>query len=339
MTALRASALLCSLCAAVCAAAQLVPEWAVGLCGEALKEAVKVHCSPKSVLQDGELWPTLMSVDGNDDGSVVNRFGKDAFRPDDKGAFPDGMTLIAIADKSWWMTDYARLPDYGRDVHAIFPCGSEVIDIRKDYMPGEPSGKIFFGNGVWSTGEDAYGQGVWSFPEKFGGEMARAMLYVACVYPSELWVGPGAVFMEAGEYPSLSGYAAGYLLGLHEAHLPDERERRRSESVASVQGNVNPFVMWPALAAHIWGDRKDVPCGADEEEDAGEAKCLRGVYSRADRKIDLVSPFVPDDAVWMIDGRECRERSVDIADLETGKHELSFKAEGCHGKVTVLVAD
>lgn len=338
VTALRVSALLCCLCVAVCASAQQVPDWAVGLCGESLKEAVRVHCSPKSVPADGDLWPALIKADANDDRSVLNRFGKDVFRPDDKGAFPEGVTFVSIADKSWWMPDYERLSDYGRDVHVLYPCGSEVVDARKNYMPGVPSGKIFFDNGVLSTGEDTDGQGVWSFPEKSGGEMARSMLYMACVYPSELWVGPGAVFMEAGEYPSLSGYAIGYLLELHESYLPDERERRRSEAVASVQGNVNPFVVWPGLVAHIWGDLKDVPCGGDDEG-AGEVEYLRGVYRRADKTIYLVSPFVPDDAVWMIDGRECSGKSIDIADLEAGKHEISFKAEGCHGKVVVLIAD
>ena len=89
------------------------------------------------------------------------------------------------------MPDYALLDVYANDLHVIYPCDESIHTIRKNYMPGVPEGKIFYDGASWKTGEDVRGQGVWSFPEKYAGEIARAIMYVACIYPADLWVGPG----------------------------------------------------------------------------------------------------------------------------------------------------
>ncbi len=211
-----------------------VPEWAVGLCGEALKEAVRVHCGPVQTLEGAELWHTLLEIDGIGDGKIIDRFGVDPLCSDPKNGMQDGITMISVIDRSWWMPDYALLDVYANDLHVIYPCDESIHTIRKNYMPGVPEGKIFYDGASWKTGEDVRGQGVWSFPEKYAGEIARAIMYVACIYPADLWVGPGAVFMDAGKYPSLSESAVRYLLVAHDSHAPEERELIRNKRVAEL---------------------------------------------------------------------------------------------------------
>lgn len=313
------------------------PEWAAGLCGEALKEAVRVHCSPSAVPAEGELWPALLRVDADGDGKVINRFGGDSFLLSKDGLTIEGVTMLPVVDRSWWMPDYALLPVMCRDMHVLYPCESDIVGLRKDYMPWPESVKTYYDNGFIKIGEDVFGQGVWVLPSGYAGELARAILYAACVYPSDLWVGPGAVFMSPGKYPSLSSAAVGYLLGLHDGQMPDDRERQRNEAVAALQGSVNPFVSWPALAGHIWGEQKDVPFGSGDDEPA--MKPLKGVYGPSDLTVDLVSPFVPENAVWTVDGRRVAGKRVAVSELGKGKHEFEFSADGCRGKVVVLITD
>ena len=137
-----------------------VPEWAVGLCGEALKEAVRVHCGPVQTLEGAELWHTLLEIDGIGDGKIIDRFGVDPLCSDPKNGMQDGITMISVIDRSWWMPDYALLDVYANDLHVIYPCDESIHTIRKNYMPGVPEGKIFYDGASWKTGEDVRGQGV-----------------------------------------------------------------------------------------------------------------------------------------------------------------------------------
>lgn len=345
----RAMLLTAAILAAIPVAAE-PPEWARGLCGEALKEAVKAHCSPGITLSDSEVWNELLKIESVRDGEVVNRFGEGNFLVS-TGSAAAGVTKMLIADRRWWMPDYALLPVYGNDLHVSFVCDEATLEARRDYMPGEPTGKVLYDSGTWKAGEDEAEQGVWLFPDGYRGELARAMLYAACVYPADLWVGAGAVFMEPGAYPSLSAGAIGYLLEAHDTEPPTEREIKRCEAVAEVQGNENPFVKWPDIAAHIWGDKKDVPyCNVDNpsEEDAenegeggGEKTLvpLRGIYTQADKTVDLVSPYVPDDASWTIDGEKIEGRQIAVSDILPGKHELRFESAGLRGKIVILIAN
>ena len=345
----RAMLLAVAILAAIPMAAE-DPEWARGLCGEALKEAVKAHCSPVNTLADSELWGVLLRIESVKEGEAVNRFGGDNFLISN-GVAATGVTKMLIADKSWWMPDYSSLPMYANDLHVNFVCDEVTLGARRDYMPGIPTGKILYDGGTWKMGEDELEQGVWSFPEGYRGELARAMMYAACVYPADLWVGTGAVFMEPGVFDSLSARGLGYLMEAHDTEPPTEREKGRSEAVAELQGNENPFVKWPDMVAHIWGDKKDVPyCNIDnpseedpenEGEGGGEKTLvpLHGIYTQADKTVDLVSPYVPDDATWTVDGERIEGRQIAVPDLLPGKHELKFESAGLRGKIVILIAD
>ena len=102
------------------------------------------------------------------------------------------------------------------------------------------------------------------------------------------------------------------------------------------QGNINPFVVWPDMLAHIWGELKNVPYPL-EEDCNDDFKPLRGYYRIDDGTIDLVSPFVPDDAEWKVDGVAVYNKRIPIKDLVPGKHEITFTSARCSGKVVVSV--
>ena len=92
----------------------------------------------------------------------------------------------------------------------------------------------------------------------------------------------------------------------------------------------------PDMLAHIWGELKNVPYPL-EEDCNDDFKPLRGYYRIDDGTIDLVSPFVPDDAEWKVDGVAVYNKRIPIKDLVPGKHEITFTSARCSGKVVVSV--
>jgi hypothetical protein len=82
------------------------------------------------------------------------------------------------------------------------------------------------------------------------GDLARGALYVRTVYPAHVEA--------AGTWPA-SGAALSptlpTLLAWHEADPPDDAERERHDRASAAQGNVNPFVLDPSLAARAFPPR------------------------------------------------------------------------------------
>ena len=84
------------------------------------------------------------------------------------------------------------------------------------------------------------GDGRWEPREGRKGDVARAVFYVAAVYPDRV---------DPTFFPPMRET----LLAWNRLDPPDDAERERSAWVAGLQGTENPFVLHPALADEIWG--------------------------------------------------------------------------------------
>jgi len=63
--------------------------------------------------------------------------------------------------------------------------------------------------------------------------------------------------LQNNTYPTLKPYAVDLLIKWHRDDPVSEKEINRNNEVYRVQGNRNPFVDFPELAEHIWGNLKN----------------------------------------------------------------------------------
>ncbi|PAP74156.1 endonuclease [Rubrivirga marina] len=125
------------------------------------------------------------------------------------------------------------------------------------------------------------------------GDVARAALYVRTVYP---------LHVEAsGEWPA-SAHARGprveQLLADHEADPPDDWERERHGRASAGQGNLNPFVLSPALARRAFPlgprvDREAPPLWVNEVHATNDGR-------DAGEGVEVAGPAHTDLAAWRL---------------------------------------
>ena len=75
-------------------------------------------------------------------------------------------------------------------------------------------------------------------------------------------------------YPTLTPWAMNLLLQWAEQDPVSEKEILRNEQVYYFQNNRNPFIDFPELANHIWGNRKTEPFKVDETPQPGDVPVL-----------------------------------------------------------------
>ena len=208
---------------------------------------------------------------------------------------------------------------------------------KSGYPPGAVTEVTASGEG-WKVGIGSisgYKTNFWEPADDRKGDVARRIMYVALIYPMELWHGSAPVVMADGQWPLLTTYGR-ELLGEWAANDPvDEREIAESIAIFAAQGNYNPFVVWPELYDYLWGEQSGqgyVP------EDKRERKPLRGVYSRKDDEfIDLYSPYVGEGAEWSFDGAAVSGEEIDLNNVSVGSHIISYRLGTVRGKLKITV--
>ncbi|MCM1138121.1 MAG: endonuclease [Muribaculum sp.] len=252
------------------------------------------------------------------------------------GVLPGGYCWGSLVQDEWW--DYE--PEIQARVKADFynhiPIDIEVKTYRKDLTPGKVTEPVFE-NEFWKMGRGLiYGTltDLYSPPLALRGKLARTFFYIAVMYPSSVWTPRGFMMMHTGNYPVFNAYAIGLLMEWHKSYPVTDSEREGNDMGEKLQGNRNPFIDFPDLPDYLWGDR-----AGDSFVVAGEPVPLRGRYKISDERIDLMSPHVPADAVWKIDGIQAQSTQYKPSDLGCGKHELQFRSTstGEHGYITILI--
>lgn len=263
-------------------------------------------------------------------------------------AVPSQLTLVAVVSPSWWPETYSGIADVAANPINFFPANAQVAGHKADYPPGLPD-KLTYDNKVWAAGTATLAGIETNFyrpPRGYEGDFARILMYMATVYDSELWMGRATAVYVDGEWPLLTAYGRRQLMEWHRADPIDEREMRRDAAIADALGRGNPFVSEPALAEYLWGDKtgekyEDSPDISPDDPDDDKPTApvaLKAVYrSGEDTKIDFYSPYVPDDAVWTIDGRTISAKSIALTDVSAGEHRLCFKSPALSGALKIKV--
>jgi len=148
------------------------------------------------------------------------------------------------------------------DLFNVYPTDTKVNGMRSNYPYGEVSTASYIsGNGskLGSSSMSEYSGVVFEPINEFKGDLARTCLYMATCYASvcQNW-GSGATVVY-GSNNGLSTYSVALFLKWHRQDPVSTKELNRNNAVYGIQRNRNPFIDYPAMAEHIWGNKKGTP--------------------------------------------------------------------------------
>ena len=224
--------------------------------GSTLLDALNEICSNGAFLKygsgEGYTWEGFHYTDRNDDGSVVDMYSS-TIRYQTEFNSVDGMHIEHSLPKSWWggLENYAY-----RDLHHLFPADSKT-NITKSNLPLGEVVNATFDNGVSKIGTtNLYNGKVKCFEpaDEYKGDFARAYMYISTIYNEfyDLW---DSQMMQNNTYPVWTNEAIELLLKWHREDPVSEKETKRQEAVYQIQHNRNPFIDYPEMAEHIWGNK------------------------------------------------------------------------------------
>lgn len=292
-----------------------------GKSGRGLVETIRREARPARLVTVSDVNYTFHDPFEDADVPVVN------------GVMPAGYAEGHIVPPAWWDKG-AGNDTLDRDLHNFLPLTSAPRAALTSRRPGEPS-EITTSFAHWSEGRaEIYGTmtDLYAPPASMRGRIARTYFYVAALYHPDI-LSTEAYMMMQPEYPYLTPYAKG-LLCEWARQAPDADELAWAEYAAKMQGGGNPFVTEPELAEYIWGDKAGETYTVE-----GEPVPLHSTYTMGDDRIYLISPHVPADAVWSIDGTPAMSDSYTPAELGVGEHHLTYtsKSTGSSGRLMIKI--
>jgi len=292
-----------------------------GKSGRGLVETIRRESRPARLVTTGDVTFTFSDPFEGAEVSVV------------KGVMPQGYDVGHIVPPKWWI-DIAGCDTLARDLHNFLPLTSAPRVALASRRPGEPT-EITSSFAHWSEGRaEIYGTmtDLYAPPVSMRGRIARTYFYAAALYHTDILTTEGYMMMQP-EYPYLTPYAKG-LLCEWARQAPDADELAWAEYAAKMQGGGNPFVTEPELAEYIWGDKAGETYTVE-----GEPVPLHSTYTMGDDRIYLISPHVPADAVWSIDGMPAMSDSYSSEELGVGEHHLTYasKSTGSSGRLMIKI--
>ena len=240
---------------------------AKGKKGSELLDALNDICSNGIFLKYGSgkgyTWEGFHYTDRNDDSSVIDMYSSNIRYQTDFNSV-EGMHIEHALPKSWW----GGLENYAfRDLHNLFPADAKT-NITKNNLPLGEVVNATFDNGVSKIGTtNLYNDNVKCFEpsDEYKGDFARAYLYISTVYNEfyELW---NSQMMQNNTYPVWNNEALELLLKWHRKDPVSDKEIKRQETVYQIQHNRNPFIDYPEMVEHIWGNKKEYNIEIEEDE-------------------------------------------------------------------------
>ncbi len=165
--------------------------------------------------------------------------------------------------KSWWG---GSKNDCYSDIFHLYPTDGYVNNQRSNFPFGVCSGgtrlvntsKGYQGRGRLGTSTySGYTGKVWEPDDEFKGDFARTYFYMATCY-NNLISSWSCDMLAGNSYPVFSTWALNMLLEWHRLDPVSEKETKRNDAAYAKQKNRNPFIDYPELAEHIWGNQKTV---------------------------------------------------------------------------------
>ena len=183
--------------------------------------------------------------------------------------------------KSWWGGS-TTTPAYV-DLFHLYPAEAVANQKKLNYPLGEVQTPTF-DNGMSQVGYAMTGQGggaaqVFEPADEYKGDFARTYFYVVTCYQNLHW---NYTFMvDNNTYPTLNQWSVNLLMKWHRDDPVSQKEIDRNEEVYRIQANRNPFIDYPELAEHLWGNKKGMAWmpGSTPPEPVGDAQLITPVQN------------------------------------------------------------
>lgn len=272
-----------------------------GLCGKELFMAVRSAYGNPAPPATAEIWTIMSRIDPDGDGYIRNIFSDKSIPASADGTSPADGALFRVVSPSFWNS-----PTPPEDLVNIFPATiSEVEKLRDNpplFCPADSRQlSVTYNNGFWGTGvytlAPGYDINCYLPPKGYEGDFARVVMLMITAYPCAGWYGKGNNICLDNDFPVFQTYYLRDLLQMAAADPVDERERARDSRLAEIRGKGNPFVEYPALADHIWGDVADSPFQSTPDETRTP---IKPSYGNDDRYFYCYSPYLPGEVEWYI---------------------------------------
>lgn len=171
-----------------------------------------------------------------------------------------GMNIEHSLPKSWWggSTSVAAY----KELHHLCPSDANANSAKSNHPLGVVTATPSFDNGVSKVGTSTYlgyNGTVFEPANEYKGDFARIYFYMVTAYQNYNGSWSYGYMLNNNTYPVLNAYAQSLLLEWHRQDPVSAKETARNEAVYGFQNNRNPYVDYPELAEHVWGNKTTVP--------------------------------------------------------------------------------
>jgi hypothetical protein len=180
------------------------------------------------------------------------------------------MNIEHSLPKSWWGGS-SGVAAY-RELHHLCPSDANANTAKSNLPLGVVTGSTTFNNGVSKVGPStylSYNGSVFEPANEYKGDFARIYFYMVTAYQNYSGSWSYGYMLNNNTYPVLNTYAQNLLLEWHRQDPVSAKETARNEAVYGIQNNRNPYIDYPELAEHVWGNKTTVPFYSDASSGSG----------------------------------------------------------------------
>ena len=234
---------------------------ALGLEGQALKEALHDIIDDHNSLVYGNIYDILDQTDQKPNGKVWDMYSdvpggtppyEYTFFNDECGNY-SGEGSCYNKEHSWPKSWFGGkvYPMYS-DLFHIVPTDGYVNGRRSNYPFGEVGSVTWLsqnGSKVGSNTYPGYSGTVFEPIDEYKGDFARGYFYMSTRYLNEDGGWPGSAAVDGAE---LKTWTVNMLLEWHYADPVSQKEIDRCDAIYNLQNNRNPFIDHPIWVSRIW---------------------------------------------------------------------------------------
>ena len=199
-------------------------------------------------------WHGFQSCDQQSDGSIWDMYSTTKRYFPIKGGSAAGMDIEHSLPKSWWG---GNENDAYKDLYLLNPADRVANNNKSNYPPGILNDSNKVNNNVFFMGKDTqWNDYAFSVIDEYKGDFARAYFYVATAYHDMKWDASYSKYVTNTSYLTFTPYLIEVLLQWHRIDPVSEKEINRLDAISTIQHNRNPFIEYPELVEHIWGNKK-----------------------------------------------------------------------------------
>ncbi len=145
------------------------------------------------------------------------------------------------------------------DAFHVYPTDGKVNGIRSNHPHGETNASPIGGSALGKIGKSSvsgYSGTVYEPDDEYKGDIARTYFYFVTCYEDRLSSFDRNDVLTGDTYPSLTYWFYNLMLDWHREDPVSDKEKVRNDAVYEHQKNRNPFIDYPELVEHIWGNKK-----------------------------------------------------------------------------------